>query len=162
MHEQSDKTPSTFWRKFFSNSGLILLAVLAVGVWFLNFRPYLVPEPHNPADFNQVTASPSPSPTENYTSIFELKGTPGPRKPVEKTLGPAPSPTLESLPTNEFLRRAGINANPTVQDCMEFLERYKEGPTARCRDGSQSYAPTDKPGRRGACSQHGGVVQWFR
>lgn len=100
------------WKRLYSNSGLILLAVLAAGVWLsavLSFFPARSAPEH--VDFD---AAPAASPT-----------------PIDRV--------------EEFLKRAPI----TVEQGL--------GATARCKDGTLSRSSS----RRGACSHHGGVAQWF-
>lgn len=100
------------WKKFYSNSGLVLLAVLAAGVWFSNVMPLL--PARNAAEHVNFDVVPAASPT-----------------PIDRV--------------EEFLKRAPI----TVEQALNA--------TARCKDGALSYSHS----RRGACSRHGGVAQWF-
>jgi hypothetical protein len=59
------------WKKLYSNSGLILLAVLAAGVWFSNILS-LFPAKNAPkyADFDAVLASPSPTPQLSCVELY--------------------------------------------------------------------------------------------
>lgn len=49
-------------QKLYTNSGLILLAVLCVGAWFSNLQPYFQPK-------NATTALPTPTPS--VVEMFE-------------------------------------------------------------------------------------------
>lgn len=93
------------WKKLYSNSGLILLAVLAAGVWFSNVMLLLLPARNTPEHID-VNPAPAASPT------------------------PTPTPL-------------------TIEQVLSA--------TARCNDGTYSHSRS----RRGACSRHGGVAQWF-
>lgn len=54
------------WKKLYSSSGLILLAVLAVGIWFSNLLPFFsttkAPEYANPDATSVVSETPTPTP----------------------------------------------------------------------------------------------------
>jgi hypothetical protein len=119
------------WKKFYSNSGLILVAILAAGIWFSNITALFsgkretaaTPTPATSqvpkrVDFEAASGSPSPTPSRSAVEIFEQE-----KRELEKFLSDNP-------PANA---------------------------TARCADGTYSHSKT----RRGACSHHGGVIQWY-
>ena len=54
------------WKKLYSNSGLILLAVLAAGIWVSNALSFFAPK-----NTPQVDAVAAPSPTPSAVGIFE-------------------------------------------------------------------------------------------
>jgi len=123
------------WKKLYSNSGLILLAILAAGVWFSNLQS-LFPAKNAPkySDFDAPT-----SPTQGK-SAEEIPGLqPTPRRSAEEILGIAPSPALTPVPFDEFTKR------------------FRLRPTAICADGTYSY----RASKRGPCAHHGGVAQWI-
>jgi hypothetical protein len=72
---------------------------------------------------------------------------------VPPTPVPLPPPVIqpEIIPPPDPLPEIRINPDPAPPP--ESLGR----PTARCRDGTYSYSAH----RRGTCSHHGGVAQWY-
>ena len=80
---------------------------------------------------NAATSSPTVAPA-NTTTPKPRSLTELPKTTSEKTVSDAPSQSTET-------------------------KADKPGATARCKDGSLSYSKT----RRGACSRHGGVAEWF-
>ena len=77
--------------------------------------------------------------------------------------------TTESAPTNAVSPqrprrtlppvsgRSYINVDGVRVPSPVFSETKPAGATARCRDGSYSFSQH----RRGTCSHHGGVAEWF-
>ena len=125
------------WKKLYSNSGLILLAVLGAGIWFSNLRAIYPPKPVN--DFDVVHAS-SPTPTLSIEEALKLP-------PVSTPSPPTPS----AVEIYEREQRSGA-------DFGESMRQRRLSATALCADGTYSYSAN----RRGACSHHGGVAQWLR
>ena len=54
-------------------------------------------------------------------------------------------------------RRSYVNVDGVRVPSPVFSETKPAGATARCRDGSYSFSQH----RRGTCSHHGGVAEWF-
>ncbi|HEU0178934.1 MAG TPA: DUF3761 domain-containing protein [Blastocatellia bacterium] len=121
------------WKKFYSNSGLILLAVLGAGVWTSNILAIYSRKSNDFADFNALTAKMPQGQTEG-----------------QALASPSPSPTPPMCP-NPFGRPYYATPNPP--------HGYICVPpgSAICRDGSYSYSAS----RRAACTHHGGVAQWL-
>jgi hypothetical protein len=150
------------WKQFTSNWGLILIAILGVGVWANIYQSYKAPAPCN--DSNTVVgASPSPSPTYAHTDYYQIKApSPSPegqtaedrlriwRQEQQSQPTPSPSPTLDVLELYKREHRSPVTG--------EVIGKQGSGATAVCRDGSYSYAIN----HRGACSHHNGVAQWLR
>jgi hypothetical protein len=157
------------WKKLYSNSGLILLAVLAAGVWTSNMYTFIrqSPKPSSTAEaqtapdvrelgrrvkakypgsyddlsdeaLGRAVKAKYPGRFDDFTDTpaGQLSPTPTPRKSAEEILGIASSPTPGKY-----------------ADIDEVLSA-----TARCKDGTFSH----NANRRYACSNNGGVAQWFR
>ncbi len=58
-------------------------------------------------------------------------------------------PPYDDCPPGTYRARSG--------DCVERPDSNPGGSTGKCCDGSDTHAEH----RRGACSSHGGVCQWF-
>jgi hypothetical protein len=58
------------WKKLYSNSGLILLAILAAGVWFRNLRSFYPPKSNDFAYSDELLAS-SPTPAPSFEELLE-------------------------------------------------------------------------------------------
>src|SRR5215475_13003742 len=56
------------WKKLYSNSGLILLAILAAGVWFSNLRAL---HPRQPDKSPGIDALTSPTPRNSAVELYE-------------------------------------------------------------------------------------------
>jgi hypothetical protein len=60
------------WKKLYTNSGLILLAILGAGVWFSNLYPLYPAEPKPLSEYDNVPpASPTPTTTPNLVELYE-------------------------------------------------------------------------------------------
>ena len=75
------------------------------------------------------------------------ESTPGVPPPVPPAAPSAPKPSSGSTP--KAATQPSTKAPPAGAP---------EGATAKCRDGSYSFAKT----HRGACSRHGGVAEWYK
>jgi hypothetical protein len=95
------------WRKLYTNSGPILLAVLAAGVWFHNLRPH---SSANPFDFATVAS-------------------PAPRMSAEEILGITPSPT--SQPFEQFRRQYQVSATAICADGSYSYSASRRGACSR-------------------------------
>src|ERR1043165_4487681 len=76
---------------------------------------------------------------------------------TESTSGvttPTSRPRIASPPTSG---RSYVNVDGVRVPSPVFSERKPDGATARCGDGSYSFSQH----RRGTCSHHGGVAEWF-
>lgn len=160
------------WKRFYSNSGLILLAILAAGIWFSNVMSFF-PVKSTP-EYANFDAAPVVSPTSVDRVGEFLKRSPAPitieealKRPVVASRGPRLS-VVETC-EQERARRAPTPA-PKLS-ALEIFERYQRerdetlrqskvntGATAICKDGFYSFSAT----RRGTCSDHGGVKVWLR
>jgi hypothetical protein len=58
------------WKKFYTNSGLILLAVLCAGVWFRNLRSFYPPKSNDFAYSDELLAS-SPTPAPSLEEVLK-------------------------------------------------------------------------------------------
>ena len=72
------------------------------------------------------------------------------------------APQLERVPTRPRAipatsGRSYVNVDGVRVPSPVFSDRKPEGATARCGDGSYSFSQH----RRGTCSHHGGVAEWF-
>jgi uncharacterized protein YgiM (DUF1202 family) len=65
---------------------------------------------------------------------------------------PRPRRTLPPVTGRSYVNVDGVRVPSPV-----FSETRPDGATARCRDGSYSFSQH----RRGTCSYHGGVAEWF-
>lgn len=122
------------WKKLYSNSGLILIAILAAGVWYSNLK-HLFPDKNEPCV--DAVAAPSPSPTLSFEELLEQERT-----------RPSPPSVLQ------LLEEERLKDQPSPPD---DLQRSAVFATAICADGTYSYSAR----RRGACSRHGGVARWL-
>jgi endonuclease YncB( thermonuclease family) len=103
-----------------------------IGIW--SDAPAESVPPTVPVDAKAETLTTSPPIIQS-----KLKPPKDPQPPREKALQPQQS----SVPTSE---------SPKIQ----LSAKSTPVPTARCQDGTVSYSPS----RSGACSSHGGVVDW--
>jgi hypothetical protein len=133
-------------RKLYSNSGLILVAILAAGVWTSNIQDYLsarnAPKPTLEELLERAANNPQALTQEDRIRIWkyeQAQASPTPRKSAEEIPG-IPTPTPSAIGVLEFDRQP-----------------RRLSPTAICADGNYSYSIN----RRGACSRHGGVAQWL-
>lgn len=147
------------WKKLYSNSGLILLAVLAGGVWFSNIHSLFQPEntPKN-TDFDALT---TPTPRKSAEEILGITHTPLARRKyadIEEVLRtvPSPSPALPAVDPKESEKKTTA-LERELADIKEAMKQRRLTATAVCRDGTYSYSRN----RRGTCSHHGGVAQWL-
>jgi len=125
------------WRKLYSNLGLILIAILGVGVWANVYQSVKAPEPYSKySDFDKVVGD-GETPTLTPEEILGIAQSPSPTSSANDLFA-------------EFMRRGRPSHTPGPFNPV--------GATARCRDGSYYYAAN----HRGACSHHGGVSQWLR
>jgi Protein of unknown function (DUF3761)/Bacterial SH3 domain len=69
-----------------------------------------------------------------------------------QTTTPPPRTTTPSGSGKSYVNVDGVRVPSPV-----FSETKPDGATARCRDGSYSFSQH----RRGTCSHHGGVAEWF-
>ena len=69
---------------------------------------------------------------------------------------PAPQRPRRTLPPTTS-GRSYVNVDGVRVPSPVFSETKPTGSTARCRDGSYSFSQH----RRGTCSYHGGVAEWF-
>src|SRR5262245_3745867 len=170
------------WRKFYSNPGLLLLAILAGGSWYSNLRAIYPGQPANSLDASAALAS-SPTPTPKFSCkqlykqrhVKELMD----RCSIEErmyvySLDQSRAPNIISAagnPTEEerLLRLSPdqyaaetLHSTPAERNALaEFeaanLDRLLYG-SAICRDGTYSFSAS----RRGTCSNHSGVARWLR
>jgi hypothetical protein len=82
------------WKKLYSNSGIILLAIFAAGIWFHNILSLF--QPKNTPKYAEST--PFIQPTPKCVDLDALTA-PTPRKSAEEILGLAPSPSPTPLPS---------------------------------------------------------------
>ena len=82
-------------------------------------------------------------------------GVAGPAKDESREQSAAPAPRASSAPQRETSRPQG-RAAPRSERATSTPEQGQ--PTARCKDGSMSYAKQHS----GACSHHGGVAEWLQ
>ena len=76
----------------------------------------------------------------------------------EKIDQPAAAPRSTPAPARESTRSQG-RAAPRAERAPSSTPAPNAGqPTARCKDGSMSYAKQHS----GACSHHGGVAEWLQ
>jgi len=136
------------WKKFYTNSGLILLAVLAAGVWTSNLRSIYqpAPEPCKYTDFDRVTTTPSPSPMPYGDDTPEVK----------------PEDLGKPIRTPEIFVFRPETLSEKIWRIVRgrwIIDRRRPIPnaTAIFKDGSYSYSSNHS----GACSHHGGVAQWL-
>lgn len=91
------------------------------------------------------TAAPTPTVSPAVKSDVSTADTSTPESKSIKPVAPAqPAPEKESVSAPSKNEAPAERTNPS-------------GATARCRDGSLSYSQN----RRGTCSRHGGVAEWF-
>lgn len=88
----------------------------------------------------QVTTAPTPT-----------KTTPAPSTYKEPVKSPYQAPTPKE-PVRTYTNTYGN----TVQSPTQYDSR-PSGASAQCRDGSYSFSQS----RRGTCSHHGGVAEWY-
>jgi len=160
------------WKKLYSNSGLILLAVLAAGVWTSNLYTFIRQSPKLSSTAEAQTA---PDVGElgrrvkaKYPGAYDdltdedvgrrVKAKyPGAYDDFTDTpaaqLSPTPTPRKSA---EEIL---GIAPSPTPGKYADFEQviNAPRGASAICRDGTYSFSQT----RRGTCSHQGGVAQWL-
>ena len=80
------------------------------------------------------------------------------KKPINQVIArgtyvaPKPAATTQNCPNGTYKNSAGNTVCRPAQSSTR-----PSGATARCRDGSYSYSQS----RRGTCSHHGGVAQWY-
>ncbi|BDG10835.1 DUF3761 domain-containing protein [Anaeromyxobacter paludicola] len=86
-----------------------------------------------------------PSPAQTPAAVTPPPVVPPPA-PAERTTRAPPAPTTGAAP-----------AAPTTGGTGAAPDPAKGPPTARCKDGSFSYAKH----HTGACSRHGGVAEWL-
>ena len=141
------------WEKLYSNSGIILLAVLAAGVWTSNLYTFIRRSP-KPSSTAQAQAAPD---------IRELG-----RRVKAKYPGDYDDLTDEDLGRRVKAKYPGrfddytdtpaaqLSPSPTPGKYADIDEALSA--TARCKDGTFSHSAN----RRSACSNNGGVAQWFR
>jgi hypothetical protein len=97
-------------KKLYTNSGLILVALLAAGIWTSNIQDFLASRSAPKPTFEQLperAGQPSPTPKLSAVELFERE---------QRQKGATPQPFEESM------RRQALNA------------------TARCVDGTYSYS----------------------
>lgn len=70
---------------------------------------------------------------------------------------PAPVPTPVPAPTPSCTNGSYVNSVGNTVCSPEVSPSAPAGATAHCADGTYSFSQS----RRGTCSHHGGVVQWF-
>lgn len=77
-----------------------------------------------------------------------------PRRVSPQASDTSPPVSTGSQPTSgkSYINRDGIRVQSPV-----FSDTRPAGASARCRDGSYSFSRN----RRGTCSHHGGVAQWY-
>ena len=103
----------------------------------------------NTIDLLQTAAS-SPAPATRSRTISSERGTsPQPPTPQVRASTESSAPTP---PGRTYVNVDGIRVRSPV-----FTDTKPEGASARCRDGSYSFSLH----RRGTCSHHGGVAEWF-
>jgi hypothetical protein len=76
---------------------------------------------------------------------------------TESTSGNAPSTQRPRRTLPPVSGRSYVNVDGVRVPSPVFSETKPAGATARCRDGSYSFSQH----RRGTCSYHGGVAEWF-
>jgi hypothetical protein len=107
-----------------------------------------------PVNSQSVHASTSPSVIEKIIPVV----TPSVNKPaIPKTIPDsiqksAPKPKPGAAPNGTYTNTAG-NKVPRPYDAPSV----PIGASAQCRDGTYSFSQS----RRGTCSHHGGVAEWF-
>jgi hypothetical protein len=124
--------------KLYTNSGLILLAILCAGVWTLNIQGFLADRKHNDAVeqcIHQPELSPTPKPT-----FEELL--------AQQQPAPAPVSVVDIYERQQQQRR---------YDDFDLVVNAPMSATGVCRDKTYSFGAI----RRGACSRHGGVMSWL-
>lgn len=95
--------------------------------------------------------------TDGVETSREITGTEVTRQPVAQIVARgtyvAPQvPTTPNCANGTYVNSAGNTVCRPVQS-----DTRPAGATARCGDGSYSYSQS----RRGTCSHHGGVAQWY-
>jgi hypothetical protein len=98
---------------------------------------------------NTVTSSPVNSPV-SLNSPVSVNTAPANRSEIRSLKSNSNEITVPPAPEKESVSEKPKPEAPPVQT-------NPGGATARCRDGSFSYSQN----RRGTCSHHGGVAEWF-
>ena len=105
------------------------------------------------------TTAPQPiTPIVQQTATKQITTTPTPSKttPAPSTYKePVKSPYQAPTPTESVRTYTNTYGN-TVQSPTHYDSR-PSGASAQCRDGSYSFSQS----RRGTCSHHGGVAEWY-
>lgn len=172
---------TVMWRKLYSNSGLVLMAVLAAGIWTSNIQDFLSAMSAPKSTLEAYERARDALTTEDRQWLWKQEHppaptpTPTPRKSAEEILGiTSKLPRGPRLSVVEIYEQERARQAPTPApklSAVEIFERYQRerdealrqskvntGATAICKDGFYSFSAT----RRGTCSQHGGVKVWLR
>jgi uncharacterized protein DUF3761 len=104
-------------QKLYTNSGLILLAILAAGVWFSNVRDIFTAR--NAPHANAVAA---PSPGLTFEQLLEQAGTPAPT--------PTPS-VVKSYERKQTLIQAARRYIPDAL-CNDWTFDFNQNPRGPC------------------------------
>ena len=139
------------WKKLYSNSGLILLAILAAGVWYSNLQTHLQPKTTPPIDAVASPSQPQGLTAEDRRRIFFAEQ-------AAKQAQASPSPTVSLVEIEQRTKELELELERSKTAVDEFVRQRRSGATAICADGTYSYSAS----RRGTCSHHGGVAQWLR
>lgn len=167
------------WKKLYSNSGLILIAVLAAGVWFSNVRSIYQakttpPQPQTLTAedrlqiWRQELRALGRTVKAKYPGAYDdltdedvgrrVKAKyPGAYDDFTDTAAAQLSPTPTPRKSAEEI--LGITPSPTPGKYADFEQviNAPRGASALCKDGTYSFSQS----RRGTCSHHGGVAQWL-
>jgi hypothetical protein len=129
------------WKQFYSNSGLILLAMLTTGIWVHNLRE-LWPKHEDYSDFHDVTM---PTPTRQLS--------------IEEALRAIPLPTPPKSAEDTYAQVAELaKRDRRWLDYDELRNLKRHDATAVCADGTYSHLYDSGL----ACANHGHVARWLR
>lgn len=97
----------------------------------------------NLADHATETASPEPV----------ASSTPSATPKISQTPEPIGTPVPQSYDSGDYY----INSQGNKVQSPTYYDSRPAGATAQCKDGTYSFSQS----RRGTCSGHGGVAQWY-
>jgi hypothetical protein len=166
------------WKKLYSNSGLILIAVLAAGVWTSNLYTFIRQSPKLSSTAEAQTApdvrelgrrvkAKYPGAYDDLTdedvgrrvkakypgAYDDFTDTPAADKErlrtLQQELAPPPIPRDFGAFMDERRRQA--------TEIRSLVAKAPKDATAICNDGTYSYSQS----RSGTCSHHGGVKEWL-
>lgn len=108
---------------------------------------------------NTIALLQTAEPTASIATSTELPHTTSTSTQRPRRVSPAVSDTSPSISTSSrpASGRSYVNVDGVRVQSPVFSDSRPSGASARCRDGSYSFSLN----RRGTCSHHGGVAEWY-